>query len=169
MKKLTLVALAVLALVVLAPSGAFAQSASASSDANANILTAISIANNLSLEFGNIAACGTASVVRVTPAGARSVTSGCAVAAAGGTVRAADFTVSGDATQTYAITLPASATLTSGVNTMTVDTFASTPSGTGTIGAGGTQTLTVGADLHVGVSQAAGAYAGTFSVSVVYN
>ena len=54
---------------------------------------------------------------------------------------------------------------------MTVDTWTSTPSGTGTLSAGGSQTLTVGATLNVAGSQVAGTYvSGTpFTVTVNYN
>ncbi len=53
---------------------------------------------------------------------------------------------------------------------MTVDTFTSTPSGTGSL-AGGSQTLSVGATLHVAAAQAAGTYtsATPFTVTVNYN
>jgi len=52
---------------------------------------------------------------------------------------------------------------------MTVNTFTSTPSGTGQLSVLGSQALTVGATLVVGASQASGSYSGTFSVTVVYN
>ncbi len=53
---------------------------------------------------------------------------------------------------------------------MTVDTWTSSPTPTGTL-TGGTETLTVGATLNVGASQAAGTYiSGTpFDVTVNYN
>jgi hypothetical protein len=54
---------------------------------------------------------------------------------------------------------------------MTVDTWTSTPSSTGTLSSGGTQTLTVGGTLHVAGSQVSGTYtsATPFSVTVNYN
>jgi hypothetical protein len=53
---------------------------------------------------------------------------------------------------------------------MTVNTFTSTPTPTGTL-TGGTETLRVGATLNVGASQPAGTYvSGTpFTVTVNYN
>jgi hypothetical protein len=53
---------------------------------------------------------------------------------------------------------------------MTVDTWTSTPTPTGTL-TGGTQTLTVGATLHVAGSQLAGVYSSAtpFDVTVNYN
>jgi len=115
---------------------------------------------------------GTGGTVVLAPDGSRTRTAGVTLPAfATGTVTAASFTVNGQGTNTYAITLPSSAvTLTSGANTMTATTFTSTPSGTGALTAG-TQTLTVGATLNVAAAQPAGTYVtGTpFSVTVNYN
>jgi len=111
---------------------------------------------------------GSLGTVVMTPAGARSATGGTTLGNAGGAAAAA-FNVTGQGNATYSITLPASTTVTSGANSMTVDTFTSNPSGTGTLSAGGSQALTVGATLHVGASQATGTYTGTFSVTVTYN
>lgn len=146
--------------------------ASAASDtgtANATILAPITITANLTLEFGQIVSGTGASVVRISTAGARSLVSGDA-ALSGGTFRAATFDVTGEPSTTYAITLPGgSATLTSGANTMTVDTWTSNPTPTGTLSGGGTETISVGADLNVGATQAAGSYTGTYTVTVAYN
>jgi len=107
--------------------------------------------------------------VVVSSAGSRSVGSGDA-ALLGGTTTAASFTASGSGSQTYTITLPGSAsTLSDGAaHTMTVDSVSSSVGGTGTLTAG-TQTFTVGGTLHVGANQVAGAYTGSFSVTVAYN
>jgi hypothetical protein len=78
------------------------------------------------------------------------------------------FTVTGAAGIGFSITLPATATITSGVNTMTVNAFTSTPSGTGTLVAG-TATVNVGATLNVAANQVAGSYTGTYPVTVNYN
>ncbi len=69
---------------------------------------------------------------------------------------------------TYSITLPSSAILTSGGDTMTVDTYTDDAGATPTL-VGGSDTFNVGATLHVGATQAAGTYSGTFSVTVHYN
>jgi hypothetical protein len=88
---------------------------------------------------------------------------------------AATFTVTGNPLSTYAITLPVGVTtISNGVQTMTVDTWLSNPTPTGALNAGGTQTLTVGATLHVGLAQAVGLYtstlgSGDFTVTVNYN
>jgi Domain of unknown function (DUF4402) len=149
----------------------FAQ-VSATATASATIVGPIGITNTANMNFGNVAVSTVAGTVVLTPAGVRSTTGGCTLPAITGTVAAGAFNVTGAANYTYAITLPAAATtITSGGNTMTVDTWTSTPSGTGTIGAGGSQALTVGATLNVAGSQAAGTYvSGTpFTVTVNYN
>jgi hypothetical protein len=124
------------------------------------------------MNFCNVAVqTATGGTVVMTPAGVRSTTGGVTLPVINGTVTAASFTVTGQGTYTYAITLPAAAlTLTSGANTMTATTFTSTPSATGALTAG-TQTLNVGATLNVAAAQAAGIYvSGTpFNVTVNYN
>jgi hypothetical protein len=129
----------------------------------------IAISNTQGLAFGKFVA-GSAGSVTVSPGGVRS-TSGGVVLMSSGAGAAAQFAVSGDANATYVISLPADGTvsLASGANSMAVNTFTSSPSPTGTLGAGGTQTLSVGATLSVGSNQASGSYSGSFDVTVNYN
>ena len=139
----------------------------------ATIVTPIAISKTVDMNFGNVSVNSNAGTVVLAPAGTRSVTGGVTTPATAGTVTAASFTVTGESGYTYAITLPATATTltrTGFSETMTADTFTSTPTPTGTL-TGGTQTLLVGATLHVGASQVAGAYlSGTaFTVTVNYN
>jgi hypothetical protein len=170
MKKLTLLVLGFTTMGLLAAATASAQANSASTSANANarVVTPISIAKTADMNFGDVVAGGSAGTVVLTPAGARSATGGTTLGS-GTSVAAAAFNVTGQANATYAITLPASATVTSGANSMTVDTFTSNPSGTGTLSGGGSQALSVGATLNVGASQATGTYTGSFNVTVTYN
>ncbi len=147
-----------------------AQSASATASANAKIVAPIAIAETSNLQFGSIAASAAAGTAVMTPAGVLSVTGGATIVHDGTVTTAAAFNVTGAPNATYAITLPAAAvTITSGANTMTVDTFTSNPTPTGTLSAGGSQALTVGATLHVAASQAQGSYTGNFTVTVAYN
>jgi len=169
MKNLILVTVLLLTVSALS----FAQpNVSATATATGTIIAPIAIAKTVDMNFGNIVAGAAIGTVVLTPAGTRSAAGGAFLPSTlPGTVTAASFTVTGATGYTYAITLPAAATtVTSGGNTMTVDTWTSTPTGTGTL-AGGTQTLNVGGTLHVGASQAAGTYiSGTaFSVTVAYN
>ena len=61
-------------------------------------------------------------------------------------------------------------TLTSGANAMTANSFTTSPSGTGGLLSGGTQTLTLGGTLAVGANQATGTYTSTpVTVTVTYN
>ncbi len=129
----------------------------------------IAISNTQGLAFGKFVA-GSAGTVTVSPAGVRSASGG-VVLVPSGAGAAAQFSVTGDPNLTYAITLPGdgAVSLTSGANSMAVTTFTSSPSPTGTLGAGGTQTLLVGATLSVGSNQATGNYSGAFDVTVNYN
>jgi len=159
------------ALLMTFSASAFAQ-ASATATSTATIVTPISITKTVDMNFGSIATSASGGTVVLTPAGARSATGGASLPAAAGTVTAASFDVAGEDGYTYAITLPSSVTLTrnSGAETMTVDAFTSNPTSTGELTAGA-QTLTVGATLNVGASQAPGTYvSGTaFTVTVNYN
>lgn len=160
------------ALVLLGSSVASLAQETATATATARIVTPISITKTVDMNFGNVAVqSATAGTVVMTPSGVRSTTGGTTLPTTAGTVAAASFTVAGESGYTYAITLPTSAlTISSGANTMTVGTFTSSPSATGTL-TGGSQTLTVGATLNVGAAQAAGTYtSGTpFNVTVNYN
>lgn len=150
---------------------AFAQS-TATATTTAKVVGPISITKNVDLNFGALSVTATAGTLVLAPAGTTSVTGG--VSTQGGALAAASFAVAGDASATYSITLPGSITLSDGgapAETMTVGTFTSSPSGTGTLDASGAQTLTVGATLSVGASQAAGTYTNTtdLDVTVGYN
>ena len=149
---------------------AFGQSnsANATASATARIVSPISLTKTADLNFGDVVSGASAGTVVVTPAGVRSAGGGATLGNAT-SVAAAAFTAGGQGSATYAITLPASASVTSGANTMTVNGFTSSPSGTGALNAGGSQPITVGATLNVGAAQATGTYTGTFSVTVTYN
>jgi hypothetical protein len=151
-------------------STAFSQ-VSATSNASATIVGPIGISNTQEMNFGNVAVSATGGTVVLTPAGARSTTGGVTLPATTGTVTEAIFHVTGADGYSYAITLPSAAlTITSGGNTMTVDTFTSSPSGTGSL-SGGSEDLSVGATLNVAGGQPAGTYtsATPFTVTVNYN
>ena len=164
--------LSVLAVLLFAITAASFAQVSATSNASATIVTPIAIANTVEMNFGNVSPHPTlGGTVVLSPAGARTPTN-VTLPATTGTVTAASFTVTGQANFTYSITLPAGATtISSGGNDMTVDTWTSNPTPTGDLGAGGSQTLTVGATLNVAAAQAAGTYTlGTpFTVTVNYN
>lgn len=151
--------------------GAASAQTSTSGTSTATVLSALTLSSTANLAFGDFSA-GTGGTVVMSSAGARSATGGVVL----GTVAANSagaWSVGGDANKTYAITLPASATLNGPtvaavVQTMSVGTFTSSKA-TGTLSAGGADTFTVGATLTVGNAQAPGSYTGTYTVTVAYN
>lgn len=128
----------------------------------------IFLSTNSELSFGQIVATPSPGAVTVTPGGSRSSSGGVVLGSSAG-FSPASFTVSGDANANYVITLPVSTTFSAGGSSMTVDTFTSSPSGSGILGAGGTQILSVGATLHVGATQHSASYSGSYAVTVAYN
>ncbi|MDB5095705.1 MAG: YapH protein [Cyanobacteria bacterium RYN_339] len=167
----TLLAAAVMAGTLCSATAAFAgtqNSASATGTTNTRIITPISLTYVSNLNFGDVVSSSSAGTVVVTTAAARSSTGGTTLGNSTG-VAAAAFTVGGQGSSTYAITLPSTSSIASGANSMTVDAYTSNPSTTGTLSAGGSQGLAVGATLNVGASQPTGSYTGTFNVTVAYN
>jgi len=129
------------------------------------VLDPITITAGANLTFGQVAAPATGTgTVTCSTAGAVSSSGLTQV----GACTAGTFTVGGEDGSSFSITLPTSATLNSGGNSLTVDTFLSDPSGTGSIATGGT-TVNVGATLNVPSTAAAGSYTGTYAVTVDYN
>ena len=171
MKNLTKI-FATAAIIIAGTNVSFAQ-ATATASASANIITPISIAKTVDMNFGNVAVSATiAGTAILAPGGTRTTggAGGVTLPATTGTVSAASFTVSGQASYTYAITLPSTTvTISSGSNTMNVTAFTSSPSATGLLSSGGTQTLTVGATLNVTNGQAAGAYTNATALPVTVN
>lgn len=146
------------------------KAASATANATADLIVPFEITKTADLRFGTISPGNTTGKVSISASGVRTSTGGVILSAvdAGG---AASFTVTGESTSTYAITLPVNWTvkMTNGSgDELTVNDFVSNPSGTGVL-TGGTQTLTVGGSIDVYPSHATGSYTGTFQVSVNYN
>jgi hypothetical protein len=169
MTKLRIPATLALSLGLLAAASVNAQQSSDTDTASASvtIVSAISITKTVDMNFGDVVQ-GAGTVVLATNNG-RTATSNTKLGNAAGAA-AASFTIDGDSGGTYAITLPSSAiTLTGTGTSMTADTFVSDHvGGTGTL-TGGTDTVLVGATLHVGATQTSGLYTGSFDVTVAYN
>jgi hypothetical protein len=137
-----------------------------------------SIVNNDALAFGAIVAGSGGTVTIGASSGARAASGG--VTLMNSPYREARFTVScvadGGAdtctsTSYYSIDPVADISLTSGAQSMSVKNFSvysvNTATSSGQL-SGGTDNLKVGATLTVGNNQAPGSYAGSFSVTVVY-
>lgn len=142
----------------------------ATATASATILTGISITKVQDMNFGRLNPGTSGGTATISTAGVVTPT-GDVTKLAGITATAATFTVSGETGYTFSITLPSSDYIISYLtNNMTVNTFVSDPTPTGTIAGGGT-TLSVGAKLTVAAGQVSGTYTnGTgFTVTVNYN
>ena len=128
---------------------------------------AITLTNDTTLAFGTILPFGRPGTAVVPSSGAESG-SNVFISVPGDS---AGWSVTGVPNSPYAITLPSSpAVVTSGTNSMNVDTFTRT-GGTGQVflDAAGKSAFKVGATLHVGANQPAGVYTGTYTVTVAYN
>jgi hypothetical protein len=153
LKKLSLIALSVTAL-----SNSAVYAASTTANAKQTVTAAIAIVKVSDLEFGSA----------VQGAVAKTV--------AAGTVEDAfnaSFTVSGEPSTSYTVTLPTTVTMiTAGGGTnknIIVNAFTSYKVGLGNLSAGGTDTLLVGASrAAIGAAQLTGAYTAPFTVDVVY-
>lgn len=156
------------------PAAAQQNSATATADAAARIVSALTLAPSTTrmLDFGDIVAGeSNGSTITLSASGARSVTSGSASLGNGGS--AGEFAVSGEPGSTFAIVLPQSALLTEDSGgpspaTMTLIEFTHSLSSPATLSAAGEQSFTVGATLQVAAGQPLGRYAGSYSVTVSY-
>lgn len=150
-----------------------AHSKSAITNSKARVIAPISILNTdgQGLDFGVIALGTTNSVVVVSASATvvANVSSGNAVIVLSTPQKAAKFTVSGEAEKTYSITLPESATIVNGTNSITISNFSSSNGAVGTIGTNGNDMFYVGGELTVPSDAIPAVYQGTFNVTVAYN
>ncbi len=168
MKKLSIL-LSLVAILSIASVTVKAQ-VTATASSSATIITPIAINKITDLNFGNVAVHPTnPGTVLLSAASLRTAGGGVTLPVITGLVSAAKFTVTGLAGSVFSITLPGTITLTSGVNTMTVGAFTSTPTPTGTLAAGGTLDVFVGATLNVAAAQAAGTYTNATGLAVTVN
>ena len=150
---------------------AFATSAQAATTATgtakAEVLSTLTVTSAADLQFGQIAA---------NTGGTVSVNADSTVASTGGLISTgtrspAAFDVSGSANAMVLVSLPTAPvnlTRTGGSETMTLSGFNTNPNGAFRLDSTGKGLFNVGGTLTVGSNQAAGAYAGTFQVSVEY-
>lgn len=156
----------VMALAVAGVSAGTVQAATVTADASANVLAPLAITiSGPALSFGDVSADSTAPSTVTIDAATGAATASGAWAANNGS--AGGFRVLGGASAGYVITLPsAPVTLTSGANTVSVDSF--THNATGTLDASGVEVFGVGATLTLGADQPAGLYTGTYDVTAAY-
>lgn len=137
--------------------------------ASACIVTPLEITKNVDLVFGNIASGSGIGVVSVATDGTRNGNGSIVLIENGYTNTAAQFSIIGYASTTFAITLPASVTISNGTSQMTVNNFISDLGATATLNAYGEATLNIGATLNVNPGQEPGLYQGFFEVVLAYN
>ena len=150
---------AVLGLVVLMLLGVASQHAAAA---------ALQINKVQDLAFGSYAATQSqGGTVTINPAtGGKTVTG--PLVDFGAAHQRAQFHVTGDPDAAFSITLPSQITINRGGDTMTVNAFTSSPSGSGVLDGTGSVELYVGATLTLSANQAAGNYSDPFTVTVNY-
>jgi Mat/Ecp fimbriae major subunit len=176
-----------------------AQAATSNIPVSAVVLPPITVSQPSDMRFGSIAPAATAgTIVLALPAtlaatppttaaptivGTRTATGG-VIMVGGGTCSATilcgagGLQVAGPVSGSFStVTLPATVTLTSGANTMTVGTLtkrygadgtAGVITGAGAFTAGGIATVLMAGTLNVGIAQASGTYTGTMAVTVDY-
>lgn len=174
LSKRTLLALAAALGAVATAGPALAQSSSSGTVASTStIFQPIVLAKSADLEFGTIVrpVSGSGSVVIDATTGQRTLTGQGALI--GASASRAAFNVGGEGGQAFTITVPGAMTMTRSGGSETVS-VALTPSVTGGVlsgapGGAGSATFGVGGQIPVSNSTAAGAYAGSFLVTVAYN
>jgi hypothetical protein len=148
--------------------------ATATGTSTATVVAPIGITSTATLAFGNLAVVE-AGTVLLTSANVRSQTGGVTLTANEGTFNPAGFSVTGEATYAYTLTLPLDTDVAlsdllgiEGGPDMTVTAFESSlTDNKGVIGTN--DTFTVGATLNVAAGQDAGSYEGDFDVTVEYD
>lgn len=175
-----LIVAATAAMLVL-PSAAYAQAgpqAQATANASAEVVAPLHI-QCTNMHFAQLAPIHTASTL-VLPAQGTPLQDPDNIVVPGtrNNAQPSNCTVSGEKNLMFQVSLPTSATLTHGSDSMTLDTFTiSTDTDADPLNrlledngsGGGLAGFGVGATLHVGADQPAGLYSGPFVVSVQYN
>ena len=167
MKKILLVS----AMLIAFTAGTFAQSTDTEqTTATATIVGPLALTKVSDMNFGTIAVGAVAGTVVLGTDNSRTPNNVTLVPPAAGI--AASFTVAGEASRTFTITLPANNTvsLISGANSMAANIFVHNAGANPALDVAGAAAFTVGATLSVAANQAAGSYtSATFPVTVNYN
>jgi hypothetical protein len=151
---------------------AVAQSeATATGVTNARVITPITIAKEIDMNFGNLVATAGGGAIVLLTDGTRTGDAAILAGTQNGTITAAEFTVNGETDFTFDIALPAGSfdvSNTGATATMSVGTFVSSPNATGTLTLG-TETLLVGATITLDANQASGTYTNETGLAITVN
>ena len=145
-----------------------ASAATASASADAQILSALSVARTGgSLNFGSVAESGSGGTVTVSPLAAKSCTPGLLCT---GTATVPTFRITGALSAPVTVAFALNTIVLNGPSgaTMNVDLVSSVGNATVLDSVTGLKDFTVGGQLTVAAAQAAGAYTGTMNVTVLY-
>ncbi|MCW3117566.1 MAG: hypothetical protein JWM28_1648 [Chitinophagaceae bacterium] len=159
-----------IAIVMIAFSAStFAQS-TATASTTAVLVTPISIAKVSDMNFGTVAASGTLGTVLLDYANGRTTTGGASLLAGSAAETTAEFTVTGETTSGFDISIPSTAiTLNGSVSgSMTVDNFVA-DLGTSSSLVSGSATIKVKATLNVPANAVAGTYSNASGLFVTVN
>jgi hypothetical protein len=157
----------------------------ASTTASADVVAPIAITKDSDMNFGKFAPTAVAGTVTLDTDGSVDGGANVTILSSSG-AGVARFTVSGEPSATYAITYPASVSLSDGQATpstmaltflseVVADAGTATGGATGTAATGtldatgGKQDIILGGKLDVGANETAGAYTATFNIGVEYN
>jgi hypothetical protein len=179
MKKIFTLVTLITAVVAVSTTANAQESATGIGTTTTRIVAPIKISTGSVLNFGDVAAISSAATVTVSTEGARSQSDNKSIPVSSGTTAGVSnslFTVTGEPSYTYAISLPVDGDVilvkTGEITeTMSLTACKSFPLTTGALSATGSQELKVGATLNVGAGQATGDYtaANGFNVIVNYN
>ncbi|MEI6434127.1 MAG: DUF4402 domain-containing protein [Bacteroidota bacterium] len=154
-------------------------SAQVSSTVSVKIATTIAIAKTGDMHFGSMNRPSTAASVTLTTSNTRQSSGDITLLSQAPVASPLTFSVIGDPGMYYAITLPTSIVVSSGIssNDMVIENLMARPSSANTdqlIGVlnggtgGNSDTFSVGGTLKLASSQAAGSYTGSCNVTVAY-
>ncbi|MCG8465432.1 MAG: DUF4402 domain-containing protein [Xanthomonadales bacterium] len=156
--------------LLLASSVGIANAATESSDVRAEIVArAITLVNDVGMDFGQILPFSVPGTVRVRAVGSLTVNNAQVVDTT--TVTPSRWTVTGISGGRFSIDLPADNTIelnNGNGSSMQLTTFEHNAGATPTLGPNGDTTFAVGAALQIGPNQAPGIYQGEFNVTVNY-
>ena len=130
--------------------------------ASARIAIPVTVSESTALDHGTVTASGSTGTVTISVAGVRGVTGG--VAALGGSPTQGIFAVTGEANSAFTTTIDATSSLTGPGTAMIATLGDDAPASLSS----GSATVNVSSSLAVGANQVAGAYSGTYSITVNY-
>lgn len=136
--------------------------ATSSATASATVLSPVAVTKSSDLDFGKIISGASAATVTLTGTGGFNCGAGLTCT---GTHNAAAFGITGSNNETVTVATDSAVNLQSGSNSMSATLAPSSSSLTLT---GGVASFNVGGALSVAANQPAGAYAGSFNVTVNY-